>query len=192
MTKRMAAAISGLLLLLGAVPIVAGHGTGSGDESKTTVVFLLRHAEKRTDDPRDPHLSQAGLKRAHDLARLLSAAGVTHLFASEFHRTRETLEPLAKQIGRKVTVISARSPGDQERAIRDLPAGSVAVVAGHANTVPDLVGALGGEVSGLVDTPHGAMIDEASHDRLFQLVLTAGAGNPAGLKVPILELRYGA
>ena len=64
--------------------------------------ILLRHAEKEVaSDPKapaaaDPALSKEGEERAQALLRLLSRAGVTHLFASEYRRTKETLLPLAE------------------------------------------------------------------------------------------------
>ena len=34
-----------------------------------TTFILVRHAEKATDDPKDPNLSEAGLMRAQSLAK---------------------------------------------------------------------------------------------------------------------------
>jgi phosphohistidine phosphatase SixA len=192
-------AAAALCLLLGggalyaaAAPAGEDAGPGSRDsESLRTVVILVRHTEKGTDDPKDPSLSAAGVKRAEALARMLSEAGVTHLFASEYRRTRDTLAPLASRLGLEVREVPAGNPEEQVAAIRGLPAGSVAVVAGHSNTVPDLAGLLGGEVSGLVDTGHGPMIDDDSHDRMFLLILPTGG--PAGTieRAQTVELRYG-
>ena len=44
-----------LLVLLLAFPILAQAGIGPPD----TVVVVVRHAEKATDDPKDPTLSEA-------------------------------------------------------------------------------------------------------------------------------------
>ena len=158
------------------------------EPQEPVTVILVRHAEKAADDPRDPSLSDAGLARAEALARLLQAAGVTHLYASEFTRTQATLAPLAEHTGLDVETISARTPEPQLDALRGLEPGSVAVVAGHSNTVPALVHALGGTVDELEDTQYGAILREDAYDRLF--VLTLPVDESAAPKT--VELRYGA
>ena len=197
--RRTRLAAAALCLLLGggtlaAAAAVASPGSGAGTpdgDRQSTVVILVRHAEKRTDDPKDPALSKAGVERAEALAKMLSEAGVTHLFSSEFRRTRETLAPLASRLGMQVREVSARTPEDQVAAIRGLPAGSVAVVAGHSNTVPELVRLLGGEVSELIDAGHGPMIGDASYDRMFLVILSAAGGTAPADRAKTVELRYG-
>ena len=151
-----------------------------------TLVFVVRHAEKAKDDPRDPSLSEAGHRRAEDLAQLLSAARVTHLFSSQFRRTRQTLAPLAQQQELEVQVISAHDPDKQKEALLGLPPGSVAVVAGHSDTVPAMVQSLGGNLNGLLHTEDGDMLHDYEYNRLFLVILSAG---DHGLRT--LELRYG-
>jgi len=151
-----------------------------------TLVFVVRHAEKAKDDPRDPNLSEAGRRRAEDLAQLLSATEVTHLFSSQFRRTQQTLAPLAQQQKLKVQVISAHEPDKQKEAVLKLPPGSVAVLAGHSNTVPGLVQSLGGSLNGLLQMEDGDRLHDDEYDRLFLLILPA---REHGIRT--LELRYG-
>lgn len=141
-------------------------------------VVLVRHAEKSTNDPRDPDLSEAGVERARELARVLEGAGVTHLYASEFKRTRQTLEPLSLFSGAAVQVVSARQPKAALSALRELPRGSVAVVAGHSNTVPALVADLVGEEQ--------AELSESQYDRLYVVTMWGDKR-----KSSLVELRYG-
>ncbi len=100
-------------------------------KTKPVTVFLLRHAEagdrSKTDDPA---LSAAGEQRAKALARLLGSAEITHLFATEYKRTQLTLVPLARSTSLRVQVISSRKREEQLRALRSLPGGATAVVAG--------------------------------------------------------------
>lgn len=117
------------------------------------VVFLVRHAEKAPAPPKDPALTEVGATRALALRDLLADAGVTHLFASEFVRTQATVAPLAQRLGKEVVVFGAARPEELLAQLRALPAGAVAVVAGHSNTIPALVRALGG---GRGDAAHGA------------------------------------
>jgi phosphohistidine phosphatase SixA len=151
----------------------------------STLVFVLRHAEKALDDPRDPSLSPAGEARAQALAALLRRAGVTHFYASEYRRTRSTLAPLAAAAGRELVILPANDLPALQSAIRALPAGSVVVVAGHSNTVPAIVAALGGASERLVDSPAGPALPDDAYDRLYLVVTRPDA--PA----QTLELHYG-
>ncbi len=162
-------------------PWVAAEGA-----QQPTLVFVVRHAEKAKDDPRDPSLSEAGRRRAEELAQLLSAARVTHLFSSQFRRTRQTLAPLARQQELEVQVISAHDPDRQREALLGLPPGSVAVLAGHSNTVPGMVQSLDGSLNGLLHTEDGDMLHDDEYNRLFLVILSAG---DHGIRT--LELRYG-
>jgi phosphohistidine phosphatase SixA len=177
-----------LCVLLGiACVLLAPPGALRADpQLEPTVIFLVRHAEAAQDGTRDPGLSERGSERAHALAEMLAAAGVTHLFASEYKRTQETLAPLAEQRELEVTVVSAREPEAQVEALRALPARSVAVVAGHSNTVPRLVEKLGGRIDDLVEHPrHGMMLDETHFHRMFVVMLREGRSTRT------LELHYG-
>jgi len=140
-------------------------------------VFVVRHAEKATDDPRDPNLSEAGRQRAVELARVLGDAGVTALFASEYRRTQQTLAPLAQARGLTTTVIGAGAMDSLVARLVGLPPGSRAVVASHSNLVNLIVKQLSGvEVKPLTD---------ADYDRLYVVTLTGqGTGT-------VTVLRYG-
>ncbi|MEZ5979085.1 MAG: phosphoglycerate mutase family protein [Planctomycetota bacterium] len=182
--------------LLGSVLVAAApsarpaHQDGVlAEPVEPVVVFLVRHAEKGDDDARDPGLSAAGERRANELARVLGSAGVTHLFASEYKRTQNTLRPLADAVGHEVEVVSARTPEKQLAAIADLPPGSVAVICGHSNTTPQLA-------ARLVD-PTGsdaANLGEDEYDRLFEVVLPARSRVESSTRLApkLVELRYGA
>lgn len=176
-----------LVLLALVAPAAAATETPPVDVS---AVFLVRHAEKIPDGSRDPGLTEEGRARARQLANLLEVAGVTHLFSSEYLRARATLEPLAERTGLPIEVVPAGDPEDQVARVRGLPPGSVSVVSGHSNTIPALVRALGGDVSGTVqDEKYGERLGEEEHDRLFLVLLPVGDGEAV---VRTLELRYGA
>jgi len=151
-------------------------------------VILVRHAEKDAEskDPRDPSLSAAGQARAEELARLLGASAATHLYTSELRRTRETLAPLAARLGIASEALPAAKPEDLLARLDALPAGAVAVVCGHSNTVPRIASLLGVEIAGLVEVQKMPMLADESYDRVF--VITRPASGPASC----LELAYGA
>jgi phosphohistidine phosphatase SixA len=143
-------------------------------------VVLVRHAEKATDEPQDPALSEAGVRRAQELARVLGGAGVTHLYASEFRRTRETLEPLSLASGAAIQAVPAKDPRALASAIENLPRGSLSVVAGHSNTLPALLRLLAPDQDELA-------LAESDYDRLWVVTLAGPRGPPV-----VLELRFGA
>lgn len=149
-------------------------------------VIAVRHAEKGTDDPRDPQLSDAGKARADALASLLAKAGVTHIFSTPYERTRGTVAPLAAALKLEVSTYSPADMSAFAETLRGLPAGSVAVVSGHSNTTPALVLDLGGDIEDLRTYRGGPALAESEYDRLF--VVTLGSQDHA---TKTIELRYG-
>jgi len=145
------------------------------------VVYLVRHAERATDHPTDPGLTEQGLARAQLLARTLGEAGIDHVHSSPLRRARLTAEPLAARIG---VPVQDYLPGDLQALadrIRETPGRHF--VSGHSNTTPALVALLGGEP--------GAPYDEATeYDRLYILTIAIAPG-PAGGSVTTTLLRYG-
>lgn len=113
-------------------------------------IILVRHAEKASDsnEPGVP-LSEAGRARAERLARMLSRAGVTAIYATDTNRARQTAEPLAKALKLEIRTYSARDAAGKlaprilvDRLDKD-DAPGIALVVGHQNTVPDDIAALG-------------------------------------------------
>lgn len=153
-------------------------------------VFVVRHAEalESTEERRDPELRPEGEARAELLARTLSRAGVTHVFASPLRRARATVEPLARLRELEVELHPAQDAAGLAAKLRALAPGSVALVAGHSNTVPALVEALGGKLEGLQEhARHGRVLADDEHGRLILVTLPAADG----VEVKTIELRYG-
>ena len=183
-------ALGGLALVLAAcsprpeaTPTVAPSAAAApsvGDAPTTdeprTIVFV-RHAEKASDGTQDPPLTEVGEMRAQCLVTMLRSFGATHVFATEFVRTQATVEPLAEAVDLSVEVISAADAHAWSRALEGLPPGARAVVAGHSNTIPALVQALGGEAGELDDDGN---IPHDEYDRM--IVMVRGSG-PAATSV---------
>jgi len=148
-----------------------------------TTVIVVRHAEKSTDDPRDPSLSPAGEARAKALSNVLADAGVSEIYTTHFKRTRQTAEPLARNLGVAITErpITAQNTGthsaDLAREILARGAGKSVLVVGHSNTVPDIVEALSGRTV--------APIADSEYDHIYVLVI------PAGGPARLMQLRFG-
>ena len=148
--------------------------------SAPAVVILVRHAEKSTTPVNDPVLTTAGKQRAVELAHVVATwttagASVKALFATEAKRTQLTLAPLAAATGRTVTQVMAVDTAGLVAQILAVN-GGVVVVAGHTNTLPAVIQALGG--------PAGITIAETEFNRLF---VVTGAGAHAAM----VAMRYG-
>jgi phosphohistidine phosphatase SixA len=187
-------AVASLLSITAALAIdesgAAAQIAVTGADSEPVTIYLVRHAEKAKNHPKDPDLSGEGQSRAERLAFVLVNEPITHLFSTPLKRTRDTLAPLAAVRGLAVTTI--RDVQEQAEALRVLPAGSVAVVAGHSNTVPALVAALGGQVDDTIEGRGGPQLRNDSYDRLFVVMLTPAIEDQPARLLRLLQLRYGA
>lgn len=149
----------------------------------TTIVVVVRHAEKGTDDPRDPSLTAAGQQRALALSSVLKDAGVTAIYTTQYKRNRQTAEPLARQFGISIIerpITAANGPTyaqDLAHEILTSSAGKSVLVVGHSNTVPDIVKALSGSAVPPITDPE--------YDHIF-IVTIPGSGSPR-----LMQLRFG-
>ena len=186
----------GLVPVLLALTVVPGLGprAASGTQEATRpppglfyprTIVVVRHAEKGVDDPRDPSLSEEGVLRALALQRLLGSSGVTHLFATEFQRTQQTLLPLAAAAQVNPQVVPARDPRALLSALSDLPRNSLAVVAGHSNTVGEIVAALAPSAPLVLKGADALELADDDYDRLFVITQWAPEKGAA-----VVELRY--
>ena len=106
------------------------------------LVYLVRHAEK-VDESRDADLSQEGFRRATALKQFFEHVSIDRIFASQFQRTQKTVQPVAEAKDLTVGIVDARLPDKLIESIKS-GQGQVILVAGHSNTVPDLIRLMGG------------------------------------------------
>jgi broad specificity phosphatase PhoE len=122
------------------------------DAQEPTLVVLVRHAEKAAAGGRDPELSEAGTARAAALAEALAGTPVDVVVTTQLQRTRLTAAPLLRKHALTPEVVPTGSATDAHvRAVADAVrrhAGKTVLVVGHSNTVPAIVGALGGPALG--------------------------------------------
>ena len=128
-------------------------------------IFIVRHAEKASGGGNDPDLSEAGQKRAKDLAQVLKDAGISAIYVSEFKRTQETAAPLAEALHLQPVVIKGTDTAALVEKLKSA-SGNVLVV-GHGNTIPDMIKALG-----LTDS---ISIPESDYQEIF---LVEGSDQP--------------
>jgi phosphohistidine phosphatase SixA len=108
-------------------------------------VFLVRHADidlPPASGSDNPPLNSLGRARAEVLARVVGAAGIETLFTSSFVRTKQTVETLATRF--HLQPREASSPTVLASEVLSGQAGRVILIAGHSNTVPEMIAALGG------------------------------------------------
>jgi phosphohistidine phosphatase SixA len=143
-------------------------------------ILLVRHAEKEVVPPenKDPNLSLAGQARAQEIARMFGDAGITSIYATQYKRTQQTVKPLADKSGVTVTQVEAQKTPDLVKQIRDSKPGAVVFLAGHNNSVPEIIAALGG--------PKLPIIPETEYDNLF--ILTVQSDGTARL----LKMKFGS
>ncbi len=129
----------------------------------TTTVILVRHAEKTTEPGNDPGLTSEGRARALVLAQMLINSRIDALYASEYQRTQLTLQPLSEALDLAVTIVAA---GEPERLVAEVLSGHrghTVVIAGHSNTLPELIL----QFSGIAVNP----IDESDYRGIYILSL---------------------
>ncbi len=152
--------------------------------ARPRTVILVRHGEKAADDPRDPGLSEAGKLRAAALLRLLGETKLTHVWNSEFKRTRDFVADVAAKHALVSEVVPGKDPAGLVARLQALPEGAISLVAGHSNTLPNVAKALGATLTNLVN---GTDLRDDEYDR-FVVITLAHKDEPCAL----LELRYGA
>ena len=123
----------------------------------STTYYIVRHAEKvpATTMSGDVPLSAAGQERALALAQLLKKEHIEHIYTTDFRRTRATIQPLADSLGIKPEIYDPRDTVFVDMLKKRK--GSI-LVAGHSNTVDDLVNQLAGKTylpGDLPDTAYG-------------------------------------
>jgi phosphohistidine phosphatase SixA len=157
------------------------------DRGETTV-YLVRHAERSTNDPVDPDLSDAGFIRADSLANQLREAGVNVVIVTNRKRTLETALPLARR--RHVTPEVVPLLGSTAEHVDSMVAairrheGATILVVGHSNTIGRIADKLGGDakIGDLCDNEYSDLIivEMPKGKKTRMLVDSYGPPNPPG------------
>jgi len=146
-------------------------------KENATTFFLVRHAEKAKDS-RDPNLTEAGMKRATDLAQLLKSIPLDGIYSTNFNRTIQTATPVANAKGKEIQIYNHRDlEAAADKMLTDFPKGNI-LISGHSNTTPSMVNVLTG-------TQDYQSLSELTYDHLF-IVSVYEKGN-----ADVLVLKYG-
>src|SRR5438067_9412914 len=173
---KAALVFSMLFAVLGAVVVFGYYATF---RRPVTTVILIRHAEKVIDpNNADPDLSPAGQSRAQELVRMFGDAGIKAIYATQYKRTQETVQPLAAKLGLPVNQVNSKSTGELLTRIRSDNRGQTVFIAGDKNTVPEIIAALGG--------PAYPTIPESEYDNLYILTVYRTG------KAKVVKMKYGS
>ena len=146
----------------------------------TTVVVLVRPAEKEAGTIDDPPLSPDGEQRAQMLAAMLGeTAGVGRLdaiFVSDSRRAQQIIQPLAERLGKKPVVVPSGDIGSMASRITRGHDGGTVLFVGNGANVPQLVH----DLSGIEVGPS----NDTEHDTLYVVSI------PTYGKANVLRMRY--
>lgn len=118
---------------------VSAMGIKAQDELITFI--LVRHVEK-VDNSADSDISQEGFDRAMRLAELLKETKLTHIYSSDFRRTRQTVKKIGEDHQLTTEIYNSKRVDDLAVNLKRLPEGSTVLVSGHSNTTPQLANLL--------------------------------------------------
>lgn len=135
-------------------------------KKEKTTVYIVRHAEKDISDPKhnDPELTEAGRARAKALAKELRSEKFSAIFSTQYKRTMNTVAPLARKFDLPIGFYDPKDPKAIAARVKSNYGGKKIIIAGHSNTVLDLIEAFG------VKRPVAELTEE-DYDLLFKLTL---------------------
>jgi len=174
---RVCATVTTALVLLACASVATPASPPVGAQHGETIVYLVRHAEKSTDDPVDPSLSHMGVVRADSLASQLREAGIDVIITTQYKRTTQTASALAKRRGIKPEIVpvegtTAEHVDSVVAAVRR-HVGSRILVVGHSNTI--------GRIAERLGAPH--MGDLCDNEYSDLIILSIHRSSPVGYLV---------
>lgn len=134
------------LLAMGGIAVLAA-AIVYWNSATSTIIVLVRHAEKQVGAITDAPLSPQGEQRADRLAQMFgdgeSFGRVGKIYVTNTRRTQQTAAALEQRLGLPGEVVDAKTDSaDLARRVLRENRGGVALVIGHSNTVPEIVAAL--------------------------------------------------
>ena len=132
--------------------------------AQRTDIWIVRHGEKDKSNPEDanPDLSVDGRTRAKDLAVYLKHIKFNSAFSTPFKRTHQILEPLAKT--NHLDIKEYRNIDVLVNEINKGYVGKTIVIAGHSNTILEIIEAFG------LKRPIN-VVSENNYNYLFHIII---------------------
>jgi broad specificity phosphatase PhoE len=131
-----------------------------------TKLYIVRHAEKMTDNPKekDPLLTSEGTARAQALAQLLSKKKIDAIYSTDYKRTKATAQPTATNHGLSIKTYDSKNLKAAIPTILKNNIGKPILIVGHSNTALEIIEAAGG-------TKPFATIADEEYDNLFLVTI---------------------
>ena len=154
-------------------------GQQAVNAQKAVKVYVVRHAEKLTDDAtdKDPGLSELGAERAVDLMKELRGQKIDSIYTTNYKRTKLTAFPLADKIGISMKTYNPAAHKTLAKQLITNAAGKRILIVGHSNTVLEIIEAFGAE------KPVKELTDD-DYDYIFEVTVK-------GTKAEVKANRYG-
>jgi len=149
--------VTGLACARGSTSSATAEPTAepTAESAQGLTVYVVRHAEKHTDAGDDPALTDAGQARADALPDALPLDQLVAIYSTDTKRTRATAAPVAARTKLPIEDYAPKAYADLHDRIRAHGHGAV-LVAGHSNTVPDMLAAFGiAEPQTIADDQYG-------------------------------------
>ena len=126
--------------------------------------YFIRHFEKQQGA--DPHLTVQGRQQAQTLVTALKGKVVNKIYSTQYHRTLESVAPLATERGIEVALYDPSKLAEFAQQIRRE---NNILIVGHSNTTPQLIRLLGSQTADLSETDYGQLFTLTISDNQSKL-----------------------
>jgi 2,3-bisphosphoglycerate-dependent phosphoglycerate mutase len=141
----------------------------TGLSSCSTTYYIVRHGEKTNTPPKDPVLSEDGMKRAQKLKADLAGKGIKKIYSSNYQRTKMTAQPLADALNVQIEIYN---PADQLPFVEKLKTSKEnSLIVAHSNTLRQILNGLAEKEVLAKD------LDESEYDNIY-VIKRSGSGKP--------------
>ena len=173
-----------LLTLLAIMILFSASFPCMAQENETTTIIMVRHAEEDRSKEQIP-LTEAGSKRAKELAWVLKNVKIDAVFSTDTIRTESTARPMAETKGLTTKTYTYKKYEELQPFLDSILKnyrGKTVLISGHSDDVPAMLAMLRKDFG----TGENVMvIDKPVYDNLFIAFV------PQKGQVVILNLKYG-
>jgi len=131
-----------ILFILFAITASCNDKITSNKKNKTTIFYLIRHAEKDRSNPNDqnPNLTMKGMDRARHWKKYFDSIPLNSIYTTSYKRTKQTIAPISKAKKIKPKIYSPNKINIQD--FIETNYGKNVLISGHSNTTPNMVNRL--------------------------------------------------